>query len=152
MRKLLILAAVASLAACARQSEEVGRAEPETGATDTMTTRTGGYDTTRTAQRPDTITTQGDTAMVNRSVPDTSGRTGQTGYEPSGQAGGVTPDTGRTRADTGYTNFPDTSRTGQTGADTSRGPHPYDTTTGRTDTSFVQPTRPDTSMMRHDSM
>ncbi len=135
MRKLLILAAVASLAACARQSEEVGRAEPETGATDTMTTRTGGYDTTRTAQRPDTVTTQGDTAMVNRSVPDTSGRTGRTGYEPSGQAGGVTPDTGRT------------------GADTSRmGPHPYDTTTGRTDTSFVQPTRPDTSMMRHDSM
>lgn len=110
MRKLLILAAVASLAACARQSEEVGRAQPETGTTDTMTTRTGGYDTTRTARRPDTITTRGDSALVNRSVPDTSGRPGRTGADTS-RMGPHPYDTTTGRTDTSFARptQPDTS-------------------------------------------
>jgi hypothetical protein len=86
MRKLLVLAAFAALAACHRQSDtDMGQASPNTGRTTTdtsMTTTPSSGQTGRTTS--DSIGNRGDSAMIHRSVPD-SARSDSAWTKPSGQ-------------------------------------------------------------------
>lgn len=78
MRKLLVLAAFAAVAACHRQSDtDVGQASPDTGQTTSDTAMTAPPSSGQTGQTgygtsADSVGNRGDTAMVNRSVPDTT--------------------------------------------------------------------------------
>jgi hypothetical protein len=153
MRKLLVLAAFAAVAACHRQSDtDVGQASPDTGRTtrDTaMTAPPSSGQTGQTGYGADSVGNRGDTAMVHKSVPDTAypstgaarppSQTGDTGAAPPSQTQpsatgqtGVSSDSMGNRGDSAAVNrsVPDTSKSksgwsqpsGQSATDSTRPP------------------------------
>jgi hypothetical protein len=133
MRKLLVLAAFAVVAACHRQSDtDVGQASPDNGRTTSDTAMTAPPPSGQTGQTgygADSVGNRGDTAMVNKSVPDTtnpstgaaqppSQMSDTTSAQPSGtqpsapSQTGVSPDSIGNRGDSAAVNrsVPDTSK------------------------------------------
>ncbi|HEU4648911.1 MAG TPA: hypothetical protein VFS33_07615 [Gemmatimonadales bacterium] len=131
MRKLLVLAAFAVVAACHRQSDtDVGQASPDTGRTTSDTAMTAPPSSGQTGQTgygtsADSVGNRGDTAMVNRSVPDTT--------NPS-----ATTDAAQPPAQTSDTSSMQPGATGQTGIST-------DSIGNRGDSAAVNRSVPDTS-------
>jgi hypothetical protein len=140
MKTLWILAAAATITACANRSDEEVGAAPDRGDTTAVTTEvdtaTGTWDTTSTtgdvnAQPSDTAftpTTPSDTTVGQYPTPSDAGAD-TTGYESgmgtdtttttSPDTGAYVPDTGAAGVDTtGYAD-PTVPSTGDTGADTS---------------------------------
>lgn len=139
MRKLLVLAAFAAVAACHRQSDtDVGQASPDTGRTTSDTAMTAPPSSGQTGQTgygtsADSVGNRGDTAMVNKSVPDTTNPSATTG---ASQPPAQTSETGATPPSaTGQT---DPSVTGQPGMSS-------DSIGNRGDSAAVNRSVPDTS-------
>jgi hypothetical protein len=138
MRKLLVLAAFAVVAACHRQSDtDVGQASPDTGRTTSDTAMTAPPSSGQTGQTgqtgygtsADSVGNRGDTAMVNKSVPDTTNPSSTGAAQPPSQ----TSETGAAQP-----SQTQPSATGQTGVSS-------DSIGNRGDSAAVNRSVPDTS-------